>query len=152
GATKLTYSDPTWHNWTALQYHYETQPLPTWIGWYAHQMPAAFKGASVAVMFAIERGAPFLIFAPRPPPILACLLIVSLMILIGVTGNYGFFNILTLVLCVVLLDDAALSRLSPRFLSRRFPMGMPRRRRPVWQSLPLAVVAVAIMIASLCEG
>jgi len=31
--------DPTWRNLTALTFHYETQPLPTWIGWYAHQLP-----------------------------------------------------------------------------------------------------------------
>ena len=39
------------------------------------------------------------------------------------TGNYGFFNFLTLVLCVPLLDDGVLSRLRMRLASVR-----PRRR------------------------
>src|SRR5262249_8362923 len=38
GAVKLLSGDPTWRHLTALQYHFETQPLPTWIGWYVHQL------------------------------------------------------------------------------------------------------------------
>ena len=40
GATKLLSGDPTWRHLTALDYHFETQPLPTWVGWYAHHQPA----------------------------------------------------------------------------------------------------------------
>ena len=65
GVVKLAAHDPTWRGLTALTYHYETQPLPTWIGWYAHQCPVWFQKFSCGVMFAIELGAPFLIFAPR---------------------------------------------------------------------------------------
>ena len=39
GCVKLLSSDPSWWNLTALRVHYETQPLPTWIGWHAHQLP-----------------------------------------------------------------------------------------------------------------
>jgi hypothetical protein len=38
-------------------------------------------------------------------------LLVSLQLLIAATGNYGFFNLLTLALCATLLDDRALARL-----------------------------------------
>ena len=40
GWVKLLSGDPSWWHLTALRVHYETQPLPTWIGWYAHQLPA----------------------------------------------------------------------------------------------------------------
>src|SRR5205823_6122564 len=40
GAVKLLSGDPTWRNLTALRYHYETQPLPTPVAWYAHQLPS----------------------------------------------------------------------------------------------------------------
>ena len=62
GVVKLASGDPTWHNLTALTFHYETQPLPTWIGWYAHQLPVWFQKFSCGVLFGIELGAPFLIF------------------------------------------------------------------------------------------
>jgi predicted DCC family thiol-disulfide oxidoreductase YuxK len=108
GLVKLLSGDPTWRNLTALTHHYETQPLPTWIGWYAHQLPASFQKFSTAVMFVIELIVPFLGLAPRRPRQVACAAFVSLELLILLTGNYCFFNLLTIALCLLLLDDAAL--------------------------------------------
>jgi hypothetical protein len=98
---------------TALTFHYETQPLPTWIGWYAHQLPLWIHKISLAVTFGIELALPFLIFAPRRPRQFACLMFVLLQCLILLTGNYAFFNLLTMALCLTLLDDAALGKLLP---------------------------------------
>ena len=39
GLAKLMSGDPTWRNLTALRYHYETQPLPTPLAWYANLLP-----------------------------------------------------------------------------------------------------------------
>ena len=60
GCVKLFSGDPNWRNLTALTFHYQTQPLPTWIGWYANQLPLWFQKLSCAGMFAIELGAPWL--------------------------------------------------------------------------------------------
>lgn len=108
GLVKLLSGDPAWRDLTALTYHYETQPLPTWIGWYAHQLPAWVQKSDAAVMFAIELAVPFLIFAPRRPKQFAFLCFLALQLFILLTGNYGFFNLLAIVLCLPLLDDAAL--------------------------------------------
>ena len=43
GVVKLRSGDVTWRGLTALQYHYETQPLPTWTSWYMHQLPGWFQ-------------------------------------------------------------------------------------------------------------
>lgn len=110
GILKLTSGDPHWHNLTALTVHYETQPLPTWIGWWTHQLPVAWQKLSCAVMFGIELGLPFLIFAPRRLRLVAAGGFTVLMVLIAATGNYTFFNLLTVVLCVSLLDDSLLRR------------------------------------------
>ena len=45
---KLASGDTTWRDLTALLYHYETQPLPTPLAWYAHQLPAWAQKASCA--------------------------------------------------------------------------------------------------------
>lgn len=110
GCVKLMSGDGLWKNLTALTLHYETQPLPTWIGWYAHQLPLWFQKSSCAIMFAIELAIPFLIFTPRRPRILAAGMLALLQVLILLTGNYTFFNWLTLALCLTLLDDFALGR------------------------------------------
>jgi lipase maturation factor 1 len=113
GITKLLCLDVTWWRLTALDFHYYTQPLPVWTSWYAHHLPHGLQRASVAILFAIELGAPFLLFFPRRARIAGALSILALMALIGGTGNYGFFNLLTAVLCVSWLDDAFLMRLLP---------------------------------------
>jgi lipase maturation factor 1 len=105
GIVKLTSHDPTWRDWSALGYHYETQPLATPTSWYVHQMPAWFHGLSVGFMFAVELIAPFFVFGPRPIRIVGFMSLVLLQVLIAATGNYGFFNLLAIVLCLSLLDD-----------------------------------------------
>jgi predicted DCC family thiol-disulfide oxidoreductase YuxK len=104
-AVKLTSGDPTWHDLSALQYHYQTQCLPPWTAWYMHQLPAWFQRLSAIVMFAIEGLAPFLIVAPRRIRFAGIGAIVGLQLLICLTGNYGFFNLLSLALCLLALDD-----------------------------------------------
>jgi hypothetical protein len=117
GVVKLASGDPTWANLTALEHHYETQPLPTLFGWYAHQLPPFVQRASAFVMFFIELVLPFLIFVPRRAARRTAVSgFALLMILIVLTGNYGFFNLLTLALCLTLMDDRALRRMLPRGL------------------------------------
>jgi lipase maturation factor 1 len=118
GCIKLVSGDPTWRHLTALNFHYETQPLPTWIAWYAHQLPGRFQKASTIFMFAIELVVPFLIFAPRRLRHFACGALLLLQVLIMLTGNYCFFNLLTIAFCLLLLDDAALRGLLPARLRR----------------------------------
>ncbi len=105
GVVKLASGDPTWWAWRALEHHYQTQPLPAWTSWYSHQLPAAFHKLSVAFMFYVELVAPFFIFGPRPLRLAGFVSLVLLQGLIAATGNYGFFNVLSVVLCLSLLDD-----------------------------------------------
>jgi hypothetical protein len=131
GCVKLLSGDPTWRNLSALGFHYETQPLPTWMGWYAFQLPHSLQRASTLVMFVIELGLPFLIFAPRRPRQLACFGFVLLQVCILLTGNYGFFNYLTLTLSLLLLDDGALKHLLRRLrLNALIPETKPRTVDP----------------------
>ena len=133
GAVKLLSADASWWKLTALTFHYETQPLPTWIGWYAHQLPVWFQKISVAIMFGIELAGPLLIFCGRRPRQIACGAFVLLMLLISLTGNYCFFNLLTVALCVLLLNDAFLLRLLPASLAAFVRTRLPS---PAGQSAP----------------
>ena len=104
-AVKLTSGDPTWRDLTALEYHYETQCIPPWTAWFAHHMPAWWQRASAVMMFVIEGLMPWLIVAPRRIRFAAATAMASLQLVIAATGNYGFFNLLSCALCVLLLDD-----------------------------------------------
>ena len=105
GCVKLLSGDPSWWHLTALRVHYETQPLPTWIGWYAHQLPSGFQAVCVFLLLVIETVVPVFIFAGRRARITAAGIFAGLQVLILLTGNYTFFNWLTILLCVPLLDD-----------------------------------------------
>jgi hypothetical protein len=118
GVVKLTSGDATWRGLTALQFHFETQPLPTWIGWYAHQLPAAALRAACAAMFAVELAGPFLLFGPRWARHTAALAFAGLMALIALTGNYTYFNLLTAALCLPCLDDRWWARVAPPLRAR----------------------------------
>jgi predicted DCC family thiol-disulfide oxidoreductase YuxK len=148
GCVKLLSGDPNWRNLTALTFHYQTQPLPTWLGWYAQQLPLWFQKFSCFAMFAIELGAPFLIFAPRRIRFFGCTAIVFLQILILLTGNYTFFNFLTLALCLLLLDDYILRKFMPQKLNILFKtqeINSPWRW-PKTIMIPLAAIVLSISV------
>jgi predicted DCC family thiol-disulfide oxidoreductase YuxK len=108
GVVKLTSGDDCWWSLTALDYHYWSQPLPTVIGWWADQHPEWFKHFSVAFCLVVEIIVPVFIWAPRRLRLIACGLVVFLQIAIALTGNYCFFNLLAIALCLLLIDDAVL--------------------------------------------
>ena len=119
GLVKLTSGDPTWRDLTALTFHFETQPLPTVLGWAAHQLPALVLRAGVAGTYLIELVLPFLVFGPRRLRALAFGGFVLLMALIALTGNYTYFNLLTVALALLVLDDSQW----PRWLRTRRATG-----------------------------
>src|SRR5207248_315162 len=84
--------------------HFFTQPLPTRTAWYAHQLPQWLKRLSVAGTLVLELAVPPLIFGGRWLRRGACAGIVLLQLLIGGTGNYTFFNLLTVALALLLLE------------------------------------------------
>jgi predicted DCC family thiol-disulfide oxidoreductase YuxK len=110
GVVKLTSGDDCWWNLTALDYHYWTQPLPTLVAWWADKHPEWFKKFSVAFCLVVEIIVPFFIWAPRRLRLLAAALVVSLQIAIALTGNYCFFNLVTIALCILLIDDVVWRR------------------------------------------
>ena len=153
GCVKLLSEDPTWRNLTALSFHYETQPLPTWPGWYAHQLPAGVQYVSAWLMFAVELVVPFLIFGPRRFRHVAFTMMIALQGAIFVTGNYCFFNLLTAALCLLLLDDTSLREFVPRRWRRLPQECVPARKTRSWPRVilvPLAAVIAIISIMQVC--
>jgi hypothetical protein len=106
GVVKLTSGDDSWWNLTALDYHYWSQPLPTVFGWLADQTPEWFKHFSVAFCLVVEIIVPFSIWAPRRPRLIAAGLLIFLQLAIAITGNYCFFNLLAIALCLLLINDS----------------------------------------------
>ncbi|XP_064446470.1 lipase maturation factor 2 isoform X3 [Mirounga angustirostris] len=127
GVVKLTSRCPAWWGLTALTYHYETQCLPTPASWFAHHLPVWLQKLSVVATFLIEIAVPPLFFAPlRRLRLAAFYSQVLLQVLIIITGNYNFFNLLTLVLTTALLDDGHLTAEPGNSRCKKRPTSWPR--------------------------
>ena len=149
GAVKLLSGDPNWRNLTALDYHYWTQPIPTPLAWYAAQLPSWFQKISTVGVFILELGVPFLVLFPRRLRRAGAFLIIGFQFLIASTGNYAFFNLLTIVLCLLLLDDAFWRRWLPRRLVERISPERPAGRlAPVGGRVRAALAVMILLISS----
>mmetsp|Transcript_37611 Transcript_37611/g.117575 ORF Transcript_37611/g.117575 Transcript_37611/m.117575 type:complete len:477 (-) Transcript_37611:356-1786(-) len=108
GVVKLSARCPTWEQLTALEYHFATQCIPTPLAWHAHQLPPALLRLGVGATLIIEIPLALLLIAPfRQLRRLGAAFQVLLQLLIMLTGNYTFFNALTLLLCVPVWEDDA---------------------------------------------
>jgi predicted DCC family thiol-disulfide oxidoreductase YuxK len=147
GVVKLTSGDDSWWDLTALDYHYWSQPLPTVIGWWVDQSPEWFKKFSVAFCLVVEIIVPFFIWAPRRLRLIAGGLLVFLQIMIAATGNYCFFNLLTIALCLLLIDDAVWRQENGTFTRlREATARQADRRYKHWDRLSNYAAAIVIVL------
>ena len=109
GAVKFQSKDPTWLNFTALSYHYQTQPIPNTIAWYVHKLPLWFHKLSAIIMFLIEMVIPIGIFFTDDIRFATFIAFFGLQLMIWGTGNFSFLNYLTLVLTSILISNKYLT-------------------------------------------
>jgi lipase maturation factor 1 len=138
GIAKYFGGDPSWRDFTAMDQYYQNGPLPTWIGWYAAQLPHRFHAATAAFTVVLELLLVWMLFLPRRFRIVCFFIVTPLQISIILTANYAFLNYLVLVLGFLLLDD--------RFLVRFFPQ---RWIAPVRANLQQAAPATKEAIVEL---
>jgi hypothetical protein len=150
GMVKITSEDPYWANKTAMEYHYQSQPLPRATAWYAHKLPPGIHAAETWTLFIIELLFPFCIFLPRIGRLIGFSGLALLQLLIMATGNYCFFNLLTLALCLPLIDDQSWQKIP--WLNKRLadpqtfnipPLQIQIRR---WIALPIGTILALMML------
>ena len=126
GLVKLLSRCRTWWSLTALHYHFETQPIPHLGAWYAHQLPDIVKRYGVVYTLVTEILLPFLFYSPfREHRIFSSLANIFLMITIALTGNYNFFNLLSALLMLIVLDDRFMFKYLPKKVMQVMNIPMP---------------------------
>jgi hypothetical protein len=120
-----------WRDGSAMTYYYETAPLPTWLGFYAHHLPIWWHHFESRATLFVELVVPFAIFGPRRARLTAAVALSIFQIANAATANYGFFCYLAAALNLFLLDDADLQRARAR-LARALTAAVRgwRARRP----------------------
>jgi hypothetical protein len=134
--------DDCWRELTCLDYHYETQPMPNPVSWFAHHLPDRFHRLETLGNHVIELAVPFLYFAPQPVAAVAGLMTVGFQSWLLITGNFSWLNALTIVLAVSTFSDSVLGALLPHVA----PMSTPISEPLFWLSLGVAGLVFALSV------
>lgn len=109
GWVKLAWAIDAYPEWwpdrSAMTFHYMTQPIPSWTAWHAHHWPEWFHHFSIWPMYFVELVLPFAVFFGRFGRLAAAAGFIGLMVLVLSTGNYTYFNWLTIVVSLPLVHD-----------------------------------------------
>jgi lipase maturation factor 1 len=149
GLFKLLSGDPSWIGFTTLNYYFETQPLPHTGSWYAHLLPEWMLEGGVGLTLFSELIVPFFIFLPRPFRLAAVAITLLMQLLIIATSNHNFINLLTILLCLFLLDDRIVGRLIPRRAGNRIDQPRPSPIPGRGSALRVSITALLVVPSSL---
>ena len=152
GISKIISADPSWASLTAVVYYFEVQPLPNWVSWYAHQLPEWVLMSGSALTLFIEIVIPFMMLMPRRYRFFAAWATIGIQLLIMLTSNHNWINLLTIALCLFLFDDQAVSRIIPaRLQSWLTGHSMATTSPGRMQVFSVALVALIIVPVSLLQ-
>ncbi len=158
GLVKLQSGDPTWRDGTALTYHYWTQPLPNPVSGLFTAAPVWFHQLGTFVTFLVELGVPVAVAVAMVVSALggpsdvyvrraAAASFTGLMAMLAFTGNYGYFQLLSVVLALSLVDDEGWMALASH-LGLSIPasaLSDPRPEAAWWDRHRFAPVGVALV-------
>ncbi|MFC4439469.1 MULTISPECIES: lipase maturation factor family protein [Natrialbaceae] len=128
--------DECWRDLRCMDYHYETQPIPNPVSWFAHHRSNRFHRTETLGNHVFELASPFLYFAPQPASALAGLATIGFQGWLMVTGNFAWLNALTIVLAVATFSDGVLEAALPI-------------TAPATTATPIYLEAAAILVAVL---
>lgn len=104
GLVKVLSGDPAWRDLSALTYHWWSQPLPTWSSVWASLLPMGVQKVLCALVFVFELPVPLLALGPPRVRRWAGAGVIALQAGLFVAGNYSYYNVLTAVLALPLLE------------------------------------------------
>ena len=152
GLSKLTSGDPAWSGLTALNTYFEVQPLPNPLAWYVHQLPEFVLRSATAATLVIEILVPFMMFMPRRWRFAAAWITIFWQLLIILTSNHNWINLLTIALCLFLFDDKALRRVFPISLKpEQMAVAVKANLAIKLRTLLLSMMAAFIVIVSFAQ-
>ena len=124
-------------DWNYTRYFLKNMPLCTPLGWRFSKLPDPVHKLTLGGMAFVELVCPFLVLIPGPARLVGCAGILGQMVGIQLTGNFGYFNLLTAALCLSALDIS-----SSLAAALAHPAALVTAER-----LPLTLVAAFVLIA-----
>lgn len=112
GLIKLR-GDACWRDLTCLEYHHETQPMPSLFSWFFHHLPRRLHQVEVGANHVAQLIVPFGLFAPQPVAGIAGAIIFVTQGWLVISGNFSWLNALTMALAIAAFPDAWLEVVLP---------------------------------------
>lgn len=139
--------DECWTDLTCLVHHFETQPVPNPFSILFHHLPTWMLELGVLGNHFVELIVPFFLLGPRKIRNGAAILMIAFqMCLIG-SGNLSFLNWLTILPCLLCIDDSVWKRILPYSIQLQIPMLEPERK--VRWELPRYCYAILVLYLSI---
>jgi hypothetical protein len=148
GLIKLR-GDSCWRDLTCLDFHFETQPVPSPLTTLFHFLPPWAHKVGVGFNHFVELVAPFMVFGPRRVRIFAGCALAALQLVLIASGNLSFLNWLTLVPILACFDDGVWARLLPRALLSRAKAARAAACPSRAQGALVAVLTVCVALLSI---
>lgn len=141
GLIKLR-GDECWRDFTCMEYHYETQPMPNPLSWYFHHLPTWLLKFQTLYTHFIELVVPFFYFFAGPLGWIAGILTIIFQVCLILSGNLSWLNYLTIAVTFSCFDD--------RFLKKIVPMNFSEMKKTgLFRKIILGSVASLILILSI---
>jgi len=147
GLIKLR-GDTCWRDLSCLDFHFETQPIPSPLTPLFHFLPALAHKLGVLFNHVVELAAPLFVFGPRRVRYAAGIAMAALQIVLLASGNLSFLNWLTLVPILACFDDHFWARVLPAALVARAARARAAATPSRAQGAAAAMVALAVLVLS----
>jgi lipase maturation factor len=140
--------DRCWRDLTALDYHFETQPLPNALSRWFHFLPRPLLRTGVVFNHIAELVAPWFAFGPRTLRQATGGLMVLFQGTLILSGNLSFLNWLTIIPALACLDDRVWRQILPQMVVRRAEAAAAVARPCGFQGvLAYAVAAIVVFLS-----
>jgi hypothetical protein len=142
--------DDCWRDLTAMEYHYETQPMPNPVSWFAHHQPRWTHKAAVLTNHVVELLVPCFYFAPQPFAAIAGLVTIGFQLWLMLTGNFSWLNLLTAVLAFSTFTDAQVRAVLDTVAEGDAAVTIPAGAvMPGWHLVLVVLLAVLVLLLSI---
>lgn len=109
GIVKFYLPIDVWTNFTFFDYFFHAQPMPSPAAPYLNNATSFLKIIAHCLLFLVEIIIPFFVFGKKRWRIVSFILFVGISIMIQIGGNYGYFNVLSILLALLILKDSDLT-------------------------------------------
>jgi hypothetical protein len=130
--------DRCWRQLTCLDYHHETQPMPSPTSRWFHHLPPALHRLEVASNHLAQLVAPFALFLPQPLAGIAALVMILSQGYLMISGNYAWLNVTTLLLGFSAIPDSWFGVLG-------IGQAAAAEATPRWFAVLVAIVALMVV-------